>query len=98
MLGCPWKIQKKTLVYLTYTGLLKAFFITRNNNTEHFVNWSMRTLFAAHLGSDKDRTRVASETGIFETILSYVFYTYITYVYILCTAKELRNKRNMLKF
>lgn len=92
-------VKKRSARYLTYTGLLKAFFTTRNKNTEHFVNWSMRTLFAAHLGSDTDRARVASEIlKVKPEFLKQFLAMSLTpisciYIFYLGTAKELRNKK-----
>jgi len=37
-------------LFLTYIGLLKVLFSSRNETVNKFVAWATKTLFTAHLG------------------------------------------------
>lgn len=92
-------VNRRKVIYLTYTGLLKAFYTTRNTNTEPFIKWSVKTLFTVHIGNDKDRARLASELlKIGPKSLQRFLTLSITpisclYIFYIGTAQELRNKK-----
>ena len=44
------KKPKKSL-YLTYTGLLRVLFVSKNNNAEKFTQWATMKLFTIQLGT-----------------------------------------------
>ena len=46
-------------LFLTYQGLLRVLFATRNNKTHKFQKWAMETLFLAQMGSPTERSIVA---------------------------------------
>jgi hypothetical protein len=52
--------QQQKELYLTYEGLLRVLFVTRNNRTRHFRKWATKTLFAAQMGTDEQRIEVAT--------------------------------------
>ena len=43
-------IIKKEL-FLTYRGMLRCLFVSRNNKTDNFISWATKTLFVAQLGT-----------------------------------------------
>jgi hypothetical protein len=47
-------------MYLTYEGLLRVLFTTRNNKTSNFINWTVNTLFTVQMGSDSDKNKLIS--------------------------------------
>jgi hypothetical protein len=53
-------IRQKEL-YLTYEGLLTVLYTSRKNRTRHFKKWATRILFVAQMGTDEQRTEVATE-------------------------------------
>lgn len=44
------KKHKKEL-FLTYEGLLRVLFVSRNNKTIHFIKWATETLFTCQMGT-----------------------------------------------
>ena len=46
-------------LFLTYTGLMRVLFVTRNNKTDQFQKWALETLFVAQMGSAIERSIVA---------------------------------------
>jgi hypothetical protein len=53
------KIKKPSL-YLTYSGLLRVLFVSRNKNVERFQDWAMKTLFTIQMGSTEERVRLGT--------------------------------------
>ena len=52
------KVQKE--LYLTYEGILRVLFTTRNNKTSNFINWAVKTLFTVQMGSETDKNKLIS--------------------------------------
>jgi len=47
-------------IYLTYSGLLRVLFVSRNKNVERFQDWAMKTLFTIQMGSTEERVRLGT--------------------------------------
>ena len=46
---------------MTYIGLLRVLFTSKKETTEKFVRWASDILFSAHLGTDKQKNKLASK-------------------------------------
>jgi hypothetical protein len=91
---------KKTL-FLTYEGLMRVLFVSKNNKTSKFLKWAIHTLFTVHLGSDEQKnTLISKMKGIeyskiqdyFSIIPHDISCVYLTY---LNDVKILRDKMNI---
>lgn len=66
--------ETKTLVkkelFLTFEGMLRVLFVSRNNKTNKFINWATKTLFAAQMGTIEQKNKLVSKIkGVsYETI------------------------------
>ncbi len=68
------KKVKSKKIFLTYTGLLKVLFSSRNNSVNKFVGWAVETLFTAHLGTKEKKDILASKLmGISTDVVKEVF-------------------------
>ena len=54
------KNTTKKELFLTYQGILRVLFVSRNNKTTHFVKWATETLFTVQMGEEKDKDTLAS--------------------------------------
>lgn len=50
----------KTL-FLTYEGLLRVLFVSKNNKTTKFIKWAVNTLFTVHLGNEIQKDTLISK-------------------------------------
>lgn len=48
-------------LYLTYLGMLRVFFVSRNKNAQNFVGWMSNLLFLAHLGTPEEKKEICSK-------------------------------------
>jgi len=48
------------ITYLTYTGILKVLFSSRNQVTQPFISWATETLFVAQMGTTSMKRELAS--------------------------------------
>ncbi|AUV59039.1 hypothetical protein [Bandra megavirus] len=63
-------------LFLTYLGLLKVLFVSRNKTVGNFLNWATKTLFTAHLGTQDQKNELSSKLmGISANIVKEVFST-----------------------
>ncbi|AVL93363.1 hypothetical protein mvi_3 [Megavirus vitis] len=63
-------------LFLTYLGLLKVLFASRNKTVGNFLNWATKTLFTAHLGTQDQKNELSSKLmGISANIVKEVFST-----------------------
>lgn len=63
-------------LFLTYQGLLKVLFASRNKTVGNFLNWATKTLFTAHLGTQDQKNELSSKLmGISANIVKEVFST-----------------------
>ncbi len=68
------KVKKVKKIFLTYTGLLKVLFSSRNKSVNNFVGWATETLFTAHLGTKDKKDALASTLmGVSSDIVKEVF-------------------------
>ncbi len=49
-----------TKLYLTYTGVLKVLFSSRNGITKPFISWATKILFTAQMGTPTQKMELAS--------------------------------------
>ncbi len=93
--------NKTKKLFLTYNGILKVLYSSRNNKTKPFTSWATKTLFTAHLGTPQSKTKLASSLlGIdlasvkkflsaSPSALSVIYFIFIGYV------KDVREKFNL---
>jgi len=55
------KAQIKKTLFLTYCGLLRVLFVSRNNKTAPFIKWAVETLFTVHLGNNVQKDNLISK-------------------------------------
>lgn len=66
--------EKIKVLYLTYVGLLRVLFASRNKKTEPFINWATKTLFTAHMGTSEQKTALVSNLlGVSSNAVKAVF-------------------------
>lgn len=74
------------VVYLTYYGLVRSMTTSRTGYAGHFLDWAMETLFAAHLGTKKQKQKLMTKLSgaDYETVKSFcdVVSTKLSVVYI----------------
>jgi hypothetical protein len=67
------KIIKKTL-FLTYEGILRVLFTTRNGKTTKFIKWATESLFSIQLGTKEQKEKLVSNIlGINAKVVKEVF-------------------------
>jgi len=64
------KVIASKELFLTYEGMLRVLFVSRNNKTTKFISWATKILFAAQLGSVEQKNELVSNIkGVsYETI------------------------------
>jgi len=50
----------KTSLYLTYTGLCRVLFVSRNKNANKFQDWATNTLFTVHMGDKSEKKKLGA--------------------------------------
>jgi len=91
----------KRELYVTYRGMLRILFASRQKTVDKFVDWATDTLFAAQMGTPKQKINVASNIlGIpSKSVRDFLYKTsdIISCIYLifLGTVKELREKLNL---
>ncbi len=91
----------KKELYLTYSGLLRVLFASHSKSAKKFVDWATETLFTAHLGTTKQKQRLASNLlGVDPMAVREVFNKTSTtmpciYLFNLGSVKDLREKMNI---
>jgi hypothetical protein len=58
------KKEGKIKQYLTYDGLLKVLYSSRNSATKGFTKWATETLFTAHMGTNKQKCELVKNMDI----------------------------------
>ena len=53
------KIEKQ--LYLTYSGLLRVLFISRNKNSDIFRKWATTNLFTSQMGSKEEKFKLGTD-------------------------------------
>ncbi len=86
----------RSVMFLTYIGMLRVLFVTRNKNTEVFHEWASERLFASHLGDRGQRASAAAQLlGVpYQSIIDVYDTCSISvscvYLFVLGTVKDLR--------
>jgi hypothetical protein len=97
------KKTSKKVLYLTYLGLIRVLFVSKNPNCENFQKWSINILFTHQLGTNEDKKKLSNKLmGIPVKEACDVFKTSsnsISCVYLLSlnSVKELRDTFNISK-
>jgi len=87
----------KKCLYLTYRGLLRVLFVSRNTNVERFQDWAEESLFTIQMGTKEDKVKLGTSIlNISPKTYKAVFSTYANkfpciYLLSLGTVKDLRN-------
>jgi hypothetical protein len=99
------KTSKKTKVennlFLTYEGILRVLFTSRNNKTTSFVSWATKTLFIAHMGTKEQKQLLSSDLlGVDAQVIKQVLNKDANtlpcvYLFTFNTVKELRESMNI---
>ena len=91
----------KKAIYLTYKGLLRVLFVSRNKNAESFQDWAEDKLFTIQMGSDDKKEELGCEIMSLD-VKSYraVFKSHATdfpciYLLRLGSVKDLRSTFNI---
>ena len=93
----PKKTSKK--LYLTYQGMLRVLFISRNGKTIHFIKWATEILFISQLGNEEQKDNLASELlGVNSKTIKDVFKTNTSktpcvYLYLIGNAKKILDNK-----
>jgi hypothetical protein len=86
----------KTTLYLTYEGLLRVLFVSRNKNASTFRKWATNKLFTIQMGSNEEKIKLGTDIlNISVKTYKAVFDTYASkfpciYLLSLGTVKDLR--------
>jgi len=95
------KMTSKKVLYLTYLGLIRVLFVSKNPNCEQFQKWAINILFTHQLGTIEDKKKLSNKLmGIPVKEACDVFKTSsnsISCVYLLSlnNVKELRDTFNI---
>jgi hypothetical protein len=58
-------------LYLTYIGILRVLFVSRNNNVNSFIKWAAEKLFALQMGSNEQKKQLVADTlGVSAKVIS----------------------------
>jgi hypothetical protein len=96
-------VNVKKLMFLTYNGLLRVLFLTKNNKTKQFIKWATETLFTIQIGNEDDKKELASSIlGVNPKTIKDVFKTNTAktpcvYLYLIGNAKKLLDNSNKYK-
>ena len=60
-LSCIQKMRKVKQLFITYVGLLKLLYTSRNKQAEKFVRWASQIVFTAHIGVKDDKIKLAAD-------------------------------------
>jgi len=53
--------NKKTSLFLTYKGLLRFLFVSRNKNAEQFQDWAEEKLFTIQMGTQEEKDKLGTK-------------------------------------
>jgi uncharacterized protein YsxB (DUF464 family) len=88
-------------MFITYLGMLKILFTTKNKKCDGFIKWATETLFISQMGTKEQRERLVSNIlSIDNKVVKTVFNltgrdTSVMYLIELGTVKKLRKKFNI---
>jgi hypothetical protein len=90
------KIKVETKMFLTYEGILRVLFTTKNNKTKSFRKWATETLFTAHMGTKEQKQNLSSKLlGVDASVIKEVFNTHsksvsVVYLFTIGSVKDLK--------
>lgn len=96
--------NKKALpkkLFLTYEGLLRVMFVSRNERVSKFIMWATKTLFTVHLGTKEQKSILCSKLmGITADVVKEVFNKTsstlpVCYLFTIGKVKDLRATLNL---
>jgi len=93
------KITKE--LYLTYTGILRVLFVSRNNNVNGFIKWAAEKLFALQMGTYEQKKKIVTDAlGVSAKVISELLNTDANtlpciYLFSLGYVKDLREIMNI---
>lgn len=88
-------------IYLTYQGVMRALFATRNGHTTPFIKWATETLFTAQMGSLEDKTKMCSKMlevdyRVLKSVLKKTNYKFsCVYLIVIGSVDKLRKKMHI---
>jgi hypothetical protein len=88
------KVIKK--MFLTYEGMLRVLFVSRNDKTKPFIKWATETLFTVQMGTQNQKQKLSSKLlGTNAEVIKEVFNTHAStvpcvYLFTLGLVKDLR--------
>ena len=94
-------LLKISKLFVTYAGLLKLLHTSRSGNFKAYLDWTVQTIFTAHMGTKNDKIKLASNLiGASPSSIKQVFNTFArsfpcVYLFHLGTVKSLRNSMNI---
>jgi hypothetical protein len=95
------KVKSITKLFLTYDGILRVLFSTRNGKTKPFMKWATSTLFAAQMGTKQQKEQIVGDImGVNASIIKEVFNKNVNtvpcvYLFTLGLVKDLRKSMNI---
>jgi hypothetical protein len=54
------KVKIITELFLTYEGILRVLFVSKNGKTSEFIKWAVETLFTAQMGSPEQKESLSA--------------------------------------
>lgn len=95
------KSTVKKELFLTYQGMLRVLFVSRNNKTSSFISWATDTLFTVQMGSVEQKDKLVSQVkGVSYNAIQELFSINArelpcVYLTAFNTVKTLRNDMNI---
>ena len=99
--------SKKVIVskelFLTYEGILRVLFVSRNNKTKQFIKWATETLFTIQMGhTEQKNTFISNMLGCSAKVVKEVFNADTNtlpcvYLFTLGYVKDLRKSMNIIE-
>jgi hypothetical protein len=84
-----YSVHNKKSLFLTYEGMVKLLYVSRNSKAKAFREWATKKLFVAQMGSEEDRDDLAAELigvsaksikDVFRTTVAKTPCVYLVYV------------------
>lgn len=95
------KGKNTTGLFLTYKGLLRCLYVSKNKNADRFQDWANNILFTVHMGTKEQKEVLTSKLmGVTASVVKEVFKTSsdtvpCIYLFVLGTVKDLRKSMNI---
>jgi len=94
-------VKIKKLLYVTYKGLIRILTVSKQTTADKFVDWAMKTLFAAQMGTpDQKFIMIGNTLGVSSKAVKEVFNKSATtisciYLFSIGKVKDLRKRLNL---